>query len=356
MSQLTHPFPAAASAAEETVTVSKQRAADGPTVSFSELVSMHFGWWSARGTSDEPSSRHRYDAARRSFERRHGEIVSAYWCSHVESAVALTERRRGRGWLAPSFGFHRESDWATKEAPAVAAELHRCDELAVRANTVLTGVRERICLRLVIAAASHLLSLVDDPAAPSDAAMQTEALKREQEALARAEKYYRGAANGQAQMVYFGGMVTIAAIATIWLAYDWSISGAAFMAGSLGAVVSVIQRINTGRFTLEYDVGGPYAFFLGGLRPLIGGLFALAISFAFTSELLHLPLPQGPSSSDQRFALFVIGFMAGFSERWAQDTLTSFMPSINEAPPPATTPAPAPGQQAVPADMPADGV
>src|SRR5436309_2822205 len=82
----------------------------------------------------DPAAEAAYDSVLTAFEARHGRIVRAYWCSEVESAVALTERRRWGGLRAPVFGFHRESDWATKTAPAVAAELHNCDELAVRAN------------------------------------------------------------------------------------------------------------------------------------------------------------------------------------------------------------------------------
>ena len=91
--------------------------------------------------------------------------------------------------------------------------------------------------------------------------------------------------------------------AAIWLAIDWASPVAALVAGALGAVVSVIQRINAGKFQLDYDVGRPYALFLGGLRPLIGGAFALAISFAFTGGLLHLPVAAGESSNDRRLAL-----------------------------------------------------
>ena len=83
------------------------------------------------------------------FEERHGEIVSAYWCSHVESAVALTHKKKFLPWASPVSTFHRESDWSTQEAPEIAAELHRCDELAVRAKTVLSGVRQVICMQLV---------------------------------------------------------------------------------------------------------------------------------------------------------------------------------------------------------------
>jgi hypothetical protein len=316
-------------------------------VTFSELVAAHFAWWRSRqqGVADE-SVRRAYDDALARFEARHGTIVGSYWCSEVESAVALTERRRLRGWLDPVFVFHRETDWATHAQPAVATELYRCEELAVRARAVLTGVRQRICLQLVLASASHLLSLVDERV--DGRPKRTDgALERERAAITKAERYYCEAANGQAQMVYFGGMASVAlvlsVVAAVWLSLGWASPVAALIAGAAGAVVSVIQRINNGKFTLDYDVGGPYAFFLGGLRPLIGGAFAMAISFAFGGGLLHLPVAAGEPTDHRRLALLVLGFVAGFSERWAQDTLTAIAPMVHSEgqrpPAPPETPA-----------------
>ena len=303
---------------------------------FSELVYAHFGWWSVArdGTAAGRRGRARrgYEQARAGFQERHGEIMSAYWCSHVESAVALTSKPPRLPWATPIPHFHRESDWATQNAPDIARELHRCDELTIRARTVLTGVRRLICMQLVYASAAHLLSLVDARAAHADPAETDAALAREREALERAEKYYCEAANGQAQIVYFAGMTLVALVvsvlAGVWLTLDWASPVAAIVAGALGAVVSVIQRINTGHFQLEYDVGRPYALFLGGLRPLIGGAFALAISFAFSGGLLHLPISDN-ASADQRLALLVVAFVAGFSERWAQDTLIGAVPAAS---------------------------
>jgi hypothetical protein len=308
------------------------------TASFGELVRAHFDWRRARQDGLAALALGTYDDTLARFEQQHGRIVGAYWCSRVESAVALTERTRLRGWLSPIYTLHREGDWATHQAPDIARELHRCDELAVRAGTVLTGVRRRICMQLVLASAAHLLTLVDVRAGHAEGA-KTAALEGERAALAKAEAYYREAANGQAQMVYFGGMaavaVTLSIVAAVWLTLDWSSPVAALIAGAVGAVVSVIQRINTGKFTLEYDVGGPYAFFLGGLRPLIGGAFALAISFAFSGGLLHLPVAAGETTDTRRLALLVLAFVAGFSERWAQDTLTAIVPNAHRTPDPA---------------------
>ncbi|HEU5214849.1 MAG TPA: hypothetical protein VFU30_04845 [Gaiellaceae bacterium] len=331
----------------------------GHAPTFTEVVYAHHRWWRARqsGTPD-PATDAAYDAVLTAFEAQHGRIVRAYWCSEVESAVALTERRRWGGLLSPVFGFHRESDWATKTAPAVASELHNCDELAVRANAVLTGVRKRICLELVVACASHLLSLVDTPAAPGNNARTAAAVEHERVEIKKVRDYYCDAANGQAQLIYFGGIATVmlilAALGSVWLSITWATPVAALIGGAIGAVVSVVQRINSGSFELDYDVGGPYIFFLGGLRPLIGGAFAVAISFAFDGGLLHLPVSANETTGNRHLALLVISFLAGFSERFAQDTLTSVLPEAKSAPAPtpaaspSSGPAPAPAADAPP--------
>ena len=207
---------------------------------FAELVYAHFDWWRALRDDHVPSAtKAGYHDALTRFEARHGEIVSAYWCSHVESAVALTHKKRTLPWATPTSEFHRESDWATQNSPDIARELHRCDELAVRAKTVLTGVRRLICMQLVMASAAHLLSLVDARAAHTDTAKAEAALEQEREALSETEKYYREAANGQAQIVYFVGMATVAIAlsvgAAIWLAIDWASPVAALVAGALGS-------------------------------------------------------------------------------------------------------------------------
>jgi hypothetical protein len=302
------------------------------TPSFSELVYAHFAWWrSLRNGDENTGAEAAYRDTLERFEARHGELVKAYWCSNVESAVALTEHRRRFAWAKPVATFHRETDWATPEHPDIAHELHRCDEIGVRARAVLHGIRQLICMQLVMASASHLLSLVDARAARTNEQQTQEALKHERESIADTYRYYCHAANGQAQMVYFAGMATVAGvifvISALWLAVDWASPIAALIAGAIGAVISVVQRINSGQFQLEYDVGRFYAFFLGGLRPVIGGALALVISFTFTSGVLHLPISSDDPNTNERIALLVVSFIAGFSERWAQDTLATAFPA-----------------------------
>src|SRR4029077_11376820 len=216
---------------------------------------------------------------------------------------------------------------------------------------------QRICLELVVSCAAHLLSLVDTRAGAGDEARTGAGVELERVQMKKVKDYYCDAANGQAQLIYFGGiatvMVVIAAICTLWLSLTWATPIAALIAGAIGAVVSVVQRINSGSFELDYDVGGPYIFFLGGLRPLIGGAFAVAISFAFDGGLLHAPVAATETADHRRLALLVISFLAGFSERFAQDTLTSVLPESKSAP--APTPAASPSSakaSSPPADAP----
>jgi hypothetical protein len=301
-------------------------------VSFPELVWAHYKWRKAVGQGSVGAELEKaYYSKLRSFEQEHGRIVNAYWCLNVASAVALTEKPRP-GWLRklglrPTHIFHRVTDWATRDKPAIAAGLHRCDELAIRAEQVLKGPRRRIALQMVMACAGHLLSAADEKATGRDVRKMPQEEKRELDACAQ---YYCDAANGQAQMIYFAGMgvfTLFIGLLAVPSAFFVPLPGiddreffGALLAGALGAVVSVVARINSGRFDLEYDVGRVYPFFLGGLRPLLGGAFGLVLYFAVASgrlDIIELPAEGTPHF----FAILVVAFAAGFSERWAKDTL-----------------------------------
>ena len=321
----------------------------GPGLSFAELAYLHYRWRKALESSLPDLDRRaaHYRDARAAFEAVHGTIVDEYWCWHVPSAVVLAERPRHAlvSWfLRPRIGFHRASDWVTKDHPEIAEQVHRCDEIAIRATQILSGSRRRICLQLVMNSAAHLLSFVDARAAHEDT---THVLRQETQTLDATRSYYCDAANGQAQIVYFAAMAVLAAalgalalIGAWWvqvpgLTSDQYLYGCV-AAGALGAVVSVIQRINSGTFDLAYDVGRPYVAFLGGLRPVLGASFGLVLYFAVASGLLDIF--KLPNENPQRFfAFFVIAFLAGFSERWAQDTLTSLGQGSGKADP-ATSP------------------
>jgi hypothetical protein len=309
-------------------------------VTFPDLVRIHFRWRQAlrdgSGVSAEAVAAldTAYHDALDAFEEEHGKMINAYWCADVESAVVLTAGKPNVGWmrrlLSVSPRFHRVSDWATKDEPDIARALHHCDELAIRAGEVLRGRSRRIAIQLVMTSACHLLSLVDargeNPPQAHKAAVAAEVRQ-----LAQVGRSYRESANGDTQLVYFGGMaVGIAALGLLYLAagslldkegvHASTIVGC-LVAGALGAIVSVIARVNSGSFALDADVPRGYTLFLGSLRPWIGSIFGLLIYFAVTSNFVQVF--KVPADETDAFYFFcVLAFGAGFSERWAQDTLT----------------------------------
>jgi hypothetical protein len=96
-------------------------------------------------------------------------------------------------------------------------------------------------------------------------------------------------------------------------------------AGGIGATASVMFRITRGQ-NLEVNMGGGALVTLvgGAFRPLIGAVFGVTLYVLVEGGLLPLN-----SSGDGRHELmFYIGlsFLAGFSERWAQDTILQSAP------------------------------
>ncbi len=329
-------------------------------VTFPDLVRIHYRWRKAVGAESQATPEEReavdadYHAALGKFEDEHGDLISAYWCADFESAVALTAGKpnnsRLRRLLSVSPKFHRVSDWATKDDPEVARLLHKCDELAIRASEVLRGRSRRICIQLVMTSACHLLSLVDAQHMRMSPEAQRAAVVAEKRELASVARDYREAANGDAQLIYFGGMALGAALLALLYVLggstilsrdgvqDATIIGC-LVAGALGAVVSVIARVNSGSFDLDSDVARGYTIFLGALRPMIGSVFGLLTYFAVTSGFVEIF--KVPENDMQAFYfLCVIAFAAGFSERWAQDTLTGRLTGRGGAPESAPKPVP----------------
>jgi hypothetical protein len=104
------------------------------------------------------------------------------------------------------------------------------------------------------------------------------------------------------------------------------------IAGALGSVVSVLVRMTRGRLQLDYEAGKSVLRLLGAVRPFVGAVFASALILLVEGGLLPLKIPD---ESTQRTA-FALGlaFLAGFSERWAQDMLAVSRDTLSASSPP----------------------
>jgi hypothetical protein len=290
---------------------------------------------------------HEYRRRLAQFKRDQGDLINAYWCRYEASGAALTERPRHDRWRPwrkeAILRFHTATDWRTREVPEVGELLHSSETLAIRIGEVLRGTSERIALQWVLAVASRLLGAIDhaeDEPLPSPATLNA-IVKSERAELRQIERYYNRAGRKAARLVYFGGMMRgtllLAVLGGLSLLILWPAHAlhpdqsrtqdlyVAAVMGALGAVISVMSRMATaGRFELDHEVGRKQIRRLGSFRPFIGAVFALVLYFALKSNLLQIGNLTGSDKADTTIYFYAtIGFLAGFSERWAKVLLDS---------------------------------
>ena len=312
-----------------------RRRGHAATVSFAELTWAHHLRQAelAEGGYDGPEDR-RYREFLRRFEAQYGEIVSAYWCSQEASAAAVTVRRPSRlGRMLgrnDSIRLHRATDWTTKEMPEAAQVLHGLETLAVKVSEVLRDTSQRVAMLWIFSDVSYVLGFADGEKRRSETETRR-CVEHEREELKRIDAYYRYAAVRAAHVTYLGGVllgvVPLLVLGGLFrILYSAEIAGndvrtafACFAAGGIGALVSVMSRLTSGRLTVDYDIGRDTLRALGALRPFVGGVFGLASFFALKSDIVNLQVGRSVTTS---FAFYVFfGFLAGFSERWARDML-----------------------------------
>ena len=278
-------------------------------------------------------------------------------------------------FIGPKISLHRATTWLTASDSSVAELLHHCDTLGNKAAQILTRTPKRVAMTWIFSTESYLLGIVEgrmwgpihgasqmkrhrerksegaDAAFPSgnaqtsagaatnasgdagdrlgDAPEAADLVTRGRSEIIEIEKYYDRAATNAARFLYFWGMLIGAVIAGAFAVLIALIAAASFdvikldststrfffacyTAGALGAIVSVLTRMRSDRFALDYEVGRMPAFWLGSFRPFIGAIFGLVVYFALQSELVQL---QKPVETKAFFFFAFLAFVAGFSER-----------------------------------------
>jgi len=296
----------------------------------------------------------RYRAFRSQFQAVHGWIVDEYWCTNEASAavVAMKPAVRPLRWVGaePSARIYRATDWQTRDLPVPVAELvHECEALAMRAREVLRSTAQRLVIQRLFGVTAYLLGTFDGNTLSEEAAKPV--LESAQAEVAEIRAEYVTAATRSAQIVYFWGMLIglgwlallgffmVPLVAQLDLAGPGDLGGfyGCAAAGALGAIVSVIARMNSSSFAVDYDVGRPPLRRLGAFRPLVGSVFGIVIYFALVSGLMQV-------EGDRHFPFYaVFAFIAGFSERFVRDTLDGVAASAGVGPKTGSdTPPPAP--------------
>jgi hypothetical protein len=324
-------------------------------------------------------------------------IITAYFCRHIRVAAALTDighaadapegvpeatlkgpppagiaalladnetdhnedarpKRRRRRLLAPhpasSSAIHIEptfgdpADWKAKEL------IFHCLHLHYKALEFLTPQPRKICMRMIFGVITTLLGTLDQRqleaasgrpgmAFGSDPA-EVETLERE---LAQAQAYYRESSQRQARLEYTLGtlsfLVLAGVIATIIALTTGLIDKpavVAVLAGAIGAGVSVMSRLSSGSLKLTPESGKDTIRTLGFIRPVIGAVFGAVVYAFLDGGIVDL---FSPPHDETQLAFYAgLGFLSGFSERFAQDVIAQAAPTTPQPPDTARSPGP----------------
>jgi len=206
--------------------------------------------------------------------------------------------------------------------------LYECESLAVKIQEVLRDTSRRLAVQSIFNVISFVLGFAETERSRNERAVANVA-ETTRAHLKEIEKYYRKAAARSGQIVYVGGvllgmvpMVVLAFLAWLLIANAKDFNSPAgigllcFSAGGVGAMVSVMSRMSTGRVQLDWEFGKDTLRTLGALRPFVGAVFGLITFLALKSGIVNLTAGDGSS-----YYYIVFAFVAGFSERFAQDML-----------------------------------
>jgi hypothetical protein len=298
------------------------------------------------------------------FSRQRGGVITAYFCENIRVAAALTdiwsaadrpdgpilslqklaeedeEKKNRSAWArfvhsvrglfrekASNTAIHIEPTFGDPDSPRAKQILFRCLKVHYQALEYLKPKPRKICMRMTFNVITMLLGTLDNRIGRGEKASvfdQSHDDQRTLEAeLASTEAYYLNAARRTSRMHYMLGMMFGLPLAggaayVLYLVDDLPTNMAIiFAAGSLGALVSVMERLTAGKLDLNHEVGRATNICLGLIRPFIGALFALALYFFISGELVSVF--NLPEEDVQPYFFAGIGFLAGFSERFAQD-------------------------------------
>jgi hypothetical protein len=293
------------------------------------------------------------------------EIVDQYFAKHIH-AGALHMRRtaplRRRGNYEIRMRYPGEIVAVVQ--PEFEAALWRARAMEQQTALVVTGRPRRVLLEMLFSVIVYLLGVLDSveclEAVGKEARKTKEcnrvrriekALQTAQSELTRLQEFADQAAIRAALKHYVIGVLLggIAVSASAWSASTIAMFEQAptqdlvraIAAGGLGAILSVMIRISRGQ---RLDVDTTQESFMtcmaGSFRPVIGGALGVALYVLLKADLIPLQIP-GESDGAAPYFFTAIAFLAGFSERWAQDTIVRSTPlptsaSISPLPPTST--------------------
>jgi hypothetical protein len=274
---------------------------------------------------------------RSGFEAENGAITHTFWCRLAYGGAVVTDR----GVVTSSLQSHDEElmtiEVAIKQAARDAQRTFADED---RRASERSRAAHRATLAEVSAtlfsALTRVLDAADVLADPQSTSEEKKAARQATRAEWRLAQHRTAVLiQRQARLEYFVGVllgaplaIAVFAVLGALAANLWpeQLSASSFVAatvcGALGAVVSVTQRMATGRLKIDYTASALSKVVLGAWRPFLGGVLGGVLQFAVIGGLLTVQGREPSPDSPATFAFYaLIGFAGGFSERLATDLL-----------------------------------
>ena len=327
-----------------------QLAIETGTVTLDQVVEANFG----RFHGGDHLYGEFYPRLLQSFDHQHGGISRSYFARHTESAVVLTNEKEL---------FVKVSTSAFDDAEFIGI-LSKLTLLHLQAREFLSDDDFRISMDPVFNVITYCLQVIDrmtyhaetpNQLVAKDAAQIRRDLARQQQVVeellrdeyARAEDDFYKVVQRNALVRYFYGMLAGVAglgVAAWWMGFLYhgtvfglsnSTMATVLVAGAIGAFISVLTRMSSGRFSLSRGTvalqqakrKAMMLFVLGAFRPIMGAVFAAAFVTFQDSGLIPIQPKEGITPTTYYTGL---AFLAGFSERWAQDMVVSTRTTLLE--------------------------
>jgi hypothetical protein len=327
------------------------------TVTLDQVVEANYRQYK----SDDPQSeamKWYFPRLRKSFSEQHCGINRSYFARHTESAAILTKEKE----------LYVQISTDIVDDAELIGTLSKLSLLHLQAKQFLSDDDFRTCMDPVFSVITYCLQVVDSAqhrsrSKSADSERQRSNLIRQlvfvknmlRAEYLRAEEAFYKVIQRNALVRYFYGMLAgmvIISATSFWMSFIYTDTvfglnnetmGTVVIAGAIGAFISVITRISSGRFSLSRGTlalqqatrRAMMLWVLGAFRPLIGAIFASAFVIFQTSRLLPIQPARGVSDVTYYAGL---AFLTGFSERWAQDMVVSTRTTLLE-PRPSSDPA-----------------
>jgi hypothetical protein len=299
--------------------------------------------------------RDQYADVRKQFQQHRGALQEIYFAKQIHAGAGVL---RPNGWFARlvqqrSLCVRYDGSATACVQPEFETAIWRARRMERKSLLLLGGRSRRVLLEMIYSIIVYLLSVLDatvppQGTEPDEAARQERndrvdsAIKSARAELTRLDRFVDEAAKRASLRDYLLGIPIgmLACGRLIFYADEWArpLAGkdleeladqarVCFACGAVGGVVSVMARI-TRRSALNIDSaqGHGVTGLAGAIRPLIGAIFGLALFVFVTGGLVPIDVPDEAWKANLFFAS--VAFLAGFSERWAQDTIVHSAPAV----------------------------